>query len=129
MYLSWTSPIPRNARHCAFLSDFDDLQLGVEEANAPMLLQRYTLAVFYFALADESKSAGFGNSNWLSAVHECMWQGLDCTLATQPDVITKISLENQLLNGSVPGEISDLNSLGEQFLAMCAAPVDGSFCS
>jgi hypothetical protein len=88
----------------------------------PKLVQRFALAVIYFATngddwlqcsADGTDLCGFedpfvGDSRFLSADNECSWAGITC----DPDMcVTEIEFELNNLVGTIPTEIALLKEL------------------
>jgi len=84
------------------------------DPSDPLLIQRYALAVLYFATnGDEWKN----QLKWLSGDHECQWTGdggvRNCNEAGQ---VTDLSLTNNL-KGTIPKEIMELNQLETLYLS------------
>jgi hypothetical protein len=114
---NWTSPQYRAA---LWVSDTDELQLDVGSARG---IQRYALAVFYFALGgddwiqcgrlDPLCGGDIDDRAWLLGTeHECDWLGVDCDLSN--NVVNSIFFARQLgngLNGNLPEEIVQLTEL------------------
>lgn len=84
-------------------------------ADDPHLVQRYALAVFYFATGGDNWHSG--DLHWLSGVHECFWNKkvkgrpmgvVDCDENKQ---VTYIELVENNLAGSLPKEIGWLENL------------------
>lgn len=84
------------------------------------IVQRYVIAVFYFATggdtwtrcgankAHSSCDETNGEVRFLSAAHECQWYGISCDGINS---ITKIAYEKNNLKGQIPDELSSLSSL------------------
>lgn len=112
-----TSPQYRAA---VWVSDEDELQLDVGSARG---IQRYALAVFYFALGgddwiqcgrtDPLCGGDIDDRAWLLGTeNECDWLGVDCDLSN--NVVDSIFFARQLgngLNGNLPEEIVQLSEL------------------
>ncbi|KAL7494373.1 hypothetical protein ACHAWT_003998 [Skeletonema menzelii] len=100
-----------------------NLTLGVDDNDA-RIIQRYSLAVFYYSTnGDEwAKTDKFG---WLESSSECTWnrvmrtdpniysQGVFCDSA---NMVIKIDLQGQNLSGSIPKEIGSLTKLWALYL-------------
>jgi len=77
------------------------------------LVQRFALAVFYFATNGPTSWKLENRDSWLLSSTECPWgitlggYNVECT----NDVVDDISLWNDGLFGTIPGEIALLNSL------------------
>lgn len=102
----------------AWIVEEDPAQLG---QTHPALLERYSLAVFYFA-STNAESGGWTNSDgWLSEKGICAWYGIECIPreqdATQEndfkpftstyddnDKVTAISLKGNEIEGEIPEE-------------------------
>lgn len=69
------------------------------------VLQRYVLAVLYFATNGESWIDQLG---FLSSANECEWTGIDCDSSGK---VTSIAISGNNLAGAVPNEIGALDSL------------------
>lgn len=100
------------------------------------VIQRFTLAVFYFSTnGDTWLTCGRnspnclpqlsispndpiqvfrGSNTWLSSTSECLWGGLACRVATQ--CLDRIEFEGENLNGVIPFEIEQLFQLRFLFL-------------
>jgi len=83
------------------------------------IVQRYTLAVIYFATGGDfwSRCSRFdlncGNetpfinaTNFLGDGHECNWAGIKCRV--ESNCVTVIDFENNNMEGTIPSEISSL---------------------
>ena len=103
-----------------WVADEDELQL---EVGSPRGLQRYALAVFYFALDGENweqcgrqdpTCGGDPNDRaWLlKTENECDWLGVDCDITNS--IVTSIFFARQLgngLSGYLPPELTILTDL------------------
>jgi len=81
--------------------------------STDQLVQRYVLATFYYAT--KGSSAWDHQTNWLTPVNECSWDGITCfDEDAYPDVahlVSKISLSNYGVSGTLPQEIGYLSHL------------------
>jgi len=71
------------------------------------LVERYTLALFYYSTSgDQWKN----HRGWLSGANHCDngWYGITCA---PEGGVEQIKLQMNNLNGAIPAEIADLNSL------------------
>ena len=97
-----------------------DLDLeGEENINHTEMVQRYALAVLYFAtnsvtnpyteIPKGHKSPPVWESayNWLSKEHECQWNGIICDNDMK---IIQILLERNQMSGTLPQELAFLGS-------------------
>jgi len=74
--------------------------------NEDRIVRRWILATFFNSLSGESwdKTTGWFSEN------ECLWEGLSCNSTDDPSVgITSISMEANLLEGTLPPEIAWFN--------------------
>jgi len=79
------------------------LSVGTEE-NRSQLVQRYALLTLWFS----SNGLSWGDSSaWLTFQNECTWFGVSCV----KNVVSKIELDQNNLEGSLPADISLLTSL------------------
>ena len=100
------------------------------------VIQRYTLAVFYFSTnGDTWASCGrnsvncvpqlsispndpintfFGSQTWLSSAHECLWGGVSCRTSTE--CLDRIEFEGENVNGVIPFELEQLFELRYLYL-------------
>ena len=100
------------------------------------VIQRYTLAVFYFSTnGDTWLSCGrssadcfpqlsispndpidtfFGSQIWLSSTHECLWGGVSCRTSTE--CLDRIEFEGENVNGVIPFELEQLFELRYLYL-------------
>jgi len=78
-----------------------------ENCVDPNLIQRYSLAVVYYALGGENWNS---NELWLSQSTECDWFGVTCNSNPTPKVI-EINLQQNNLVGRIPDELAQLTSL------------------
>jgi hypothetical protein len=82
------------------------------------LVQRYTLAHFYYSLEgnswrtctaeDATSSCETEDQRWLSPAPECEWYGLTCS---EEGVLTHLELPSHGLDGSLPTELFGLTHL------------------
>merc|ERR1712194_117747 len=81
--------------------------------STDQLIQRYVLAAFYYAT--KGSSAWDHQTNWLTPVNECSWDGITCfDENAYPDVahfVSKISPSNYGVSGNLPQEIGYLSHL------------------
>jgi hypothetical protein len=117
-------------RAADWIMNVDPMQLP---SDSPNLIQRYLMAVFYFASSElgpwlscnppaEGENSTciyqeltqiepglvYGQKEWirwLSEEHECIWAGVFCD---ENDYIAAIELPGQEMTGTLPDEISDL---------------------
>jgi hypothetical protein len=81
---------------------------GVLAMDHTVQMQRYTLAVFYYATNavktpyTEKPKPWISARLWLSASHVCEWEGVKCN---EQDHIEEINLERNNLTGSLPQEL------------------------
>mmetsp|Transcript_17063 Transcript_17063/g.24186 ORF Transcript_17063/g.24186 Transcript_17063/m.24186 type:complete len:593 (-) Transcript_17063:238-2016(-) len=73
--------------------------------NERRLVQRWVLATFFYSMSGDSWK---NSSGWFSD-NECLWAGLSCDDTENPNGITSISMEGNLLDGTLPPEISWFN--------------------
>ena len=109
------NPISPQARARDFILHTDPLILC---SNSPNILQRYSMAVFYYSTggpawtycsADSSKiCTETQGKRYLSNSHECEWYGSTCD---ENDVMTEIRFEQNNLQGILPKEIGELAEL------------------
>jgi hypothetical protein len=100
------------------------------------VVQRYTLAVFYFSTnGDTWATCGrnsvdcvpqltispndpidtfFGSQTWLSSAHECLWGGVSCRTSTE--CLDRIEFEGENVNGVIPFELEQLFELRYLYL-------------
>ena len=109
------NPISPQARARDFILYTDPLFLC---SNSPNILQRYSMAVFYYSTggpgwnycsADSSKiCTETQGKRYLSNSHECQWYGSTCD---DNDFMTEIRFEQNNLQGMLPEEIGELAEL------------------
>jgi hypothetical protein len=92
-----------------WIAEGDKLQLAAEESNLQGILQRYTLAVFYYGLATINETVGLATTNFLTPVNECTWKGVSCNTR---NAVIALSIYNEDLIGSLPAEIGNLKNAG-----------------
>jgi len=91
---------------------------NLSDLSHTQVVQRYTLAVFYYATNAvpntyiESPRPWVTAHLWLSKSHTCEWSGITCN---SQDHVTSISLERNGLSGSIPMELAFLGSTLETF--------------
>jgi len=91
-----------------WLVDADPLNLRFDDPN---LIQRYVLAVLYFALGE---SRFLKRAGWMSGTDVCEWPKVECgrlNFETGESSVTKLDLHGMNLIGNLPPEISRLESL------------------
>lgn len=72
------------------------------------VLQRYALACFYFAtngaktLYTPTPSPWKSSERWLSDMHECQWEGIECNTRNK---VAGINLSEHNLSGALPQEL------------------------
>jgi Leucine rich repeat len=94
-----------------WIANRDTLRL---EPDAGHLLQRYALAVLYFATTELGWKREL---NWLAPVHECEWSGEGGVRTCDTDRrVTDVSLWNNL-KGTLPVELGALSKLQILYLA------------
>jgi hypothetical protein len=117
-----------------FLGDSDKPQFQAYEwlASDPeylgyspnRIIQRWTLAVFFFSIVQESnnrrvltEASVSPNSNWISYTNECSWRSTDpLDVCNQDGMLTAIHLAGDGLEGTIPSELALLsNWLGKLF--------------
>jgi len=85
-----------------WVSETDDRGLKIDNPN---LIQRYTLAVLYYAT---NGANWVNNENYLTDVFECMWHGVACNNETK---VVNLTLASNNMVGNLPSEIASLTSL------------------
>ena len=105
---------------------------GTRSADDPRLLQRYTLAAFYFATNNQGTWAQcyqghddgckLDGKPFLSEADECEWSGITCDQSTR--MVTAIDLSNNKLKGHLINELGTLTSLN--FLDVSLNEMSGS---
>eukprot|EP00980_Cylindrotheca_fusiformis_P017776 scaffold5605_cov128-Cylindrotheca_fusiformis.AAC.17 len=98
--LDQTSP---QYRALEWISREDPKEL--EAVRSIELLERYSLAVFYFSTEGEVWKS---KDRWLTEVSHCMWRYLVCDFE---DRVIALSMESNLVNGTIPTEIGNLRAL------------------
>ena len=76
----------------------------VEAGDSYGILERYSLAVLYFATEGDHWA---DNSFWLSGTSVCVWQFLPCS----NDSVSRLDLNSNNLLGTIPSEIGNLVAL------------------
>lgn len=103
---SGTTPQKKAFYWLASESDLNDL-------NHTQLMQRYALAVFYYATNaqatpyTEKPKPWVSAHLWLSTTHVCEWKGIVCN---DQDHVESIDLERNNLSGSLPAELVIIGS-------------------
>jgi len=85
-----------------FIADSDGMQLSHDD---PLLLQRYSLATFYYSTNGQNWK---DSTNWLSDKELEWWKGVG---TDENGVVNSIYLELNDLGGSIPDEIGFLTSI------------------
>ena len=100
-----------------------NLTLGVDDNDA-RIIQRYSLAVFYYS-TNGDEWANTDKFGWLDSSSECTWnrvvrtvpstysQGVFCDSA---NMVIAIDLQGQNLSGSIPKEIGSLTKLRKCYI-------------
>lgn len=82
--------------------------------NDPKLIQRYVLAVLYFATSGEEwtvcSTSNGRCDDFLQSSDECLWNGIACN---DEGYVTEIQLDGSNLNGHIPQELGHLTYLEE----------------
>mmetsp|Transcript_31668 Transcript_31668/g.38791 ORF Transcript_31668/g.38791 Transcript_31668/m.38791 type:complete len:366 (+) Transcript_31668:131-1228(+) len=95
-----------------WIIDIDKRNLHPDD---PFLLQRYALAVLFYATAGENWH--HGNMHWLSGVHECFWSKkvkgvpMGVVECDSNRFVTRIQLVGNNLQGTLPKEIGAMERL------------------
>jgi len=110
---AFENPASPQARALKWLA-FDDASQLDPETQRTWLLQRYSLAVLYFATDGTN---WFNQANWLAPDHECSWKSQEkgatsCTVLR----VTGIRLDSNNLQGPLPMEVGWLLDLNELIL-------------
>jgi len=95
--------------------------LRVDPCTYPTVMQRYSLAVFYFSTTGTDWTTSTG---WLSGESECSWFGVSCG-SDGSDRVATISLRDNNLDGTLPSELEGIPSLEE--LSLRNNQLQGSF--
>eukprot|EP00551_Chaetoceros_affinis_P009513 CAMPEP_0203671910 /NCGR_PEP_ID=MMETSP0090-20130426/7570_1 /ASSEMBLY_ACC=CAM_ASM_001088 /TAXON_ID=426623 /ORGANISM="Chaetoceros affinis, Strain CCMP159" /LENGTH=1155 /DNA_ID=CAMNT_0050537095 /DNA_START=55 /DNA_END=3519 /DNA_ORIENTATION=+ len=90
-----------------WITDSDPMKLP---ADAPLLVDRYILTLFYYALDGENWLIEEGETMWLTELSHCYWVGVTCKIGGDNDVMS-IDLESRNLKGRLPYEIGKMSSL------------------
>jgi hypothetical protein len=98
-----------------WISEFDDYDVDVTSGNEEAIIQRYSLAVLYFSSVKTRKrsnddSGSLQNLHFLSAKHECDWDGIICDHVGE---VMILRLSHMSLSGILPPEIGNLMSLSK----------------
>lgn len=100
--LSRTSPQHKAAW---WLATTDGLELDFSTVSTDKIVQRYVLALLWYALGGEA----WGDSKqYLSSLLTCLWGGITCNDA---GLVTEIDLANNYLVGWLPTEIGFFSNL------------------
>lgn len=83
-----------------------DTLVNPSKEELQQLLQRFALAVFWFATTNGTE--WWSNTLWLSAANECFWYGVSCN---DDQLITSIDLNKNSLAGKIPTELVLLSGL------------------
>lgn len=101
---------PQRMAAC-WVADFDERAVVVDANNTAPLVQRYTMGVLFYTLAnDESDPTSLANTDFLSTKHECEWEVVICGI---PETVTALLLADKFLSGVLPSEIENLAQVGE----------------
>lgn len=79
-----------------------------KDVDRSQVLQRFALACFYYSTSEvetlytPAPLKWKNENNWLSDVHECQWQGIQCSTRMR---VNGISLEDNQLTGKIPDEL------------------------
>lgn len=82
---------------------FSDEQVAC--SNATNLIQRYALAVFWFACGGDYWSINEGNSFLAKTISECQWKGVTCD---DTDSVIGLHLDESNITGILPGELASI---------------------
>jgi hypothetical protein len=96
-----------------WIADFDQAQLATSKGNMPAFVQRYTLAVVFYALINAGSdrlATSLSNTDFLSSSHECDWGVIMCSV---PETVTALLLGDKQLAGKLPSELGNLADLCE----------------
>lgn len=98
---------------------FNDHSFFKYQNDKKSLGQRFLMAVLFFATSgsiegnendsNDRHSTWLNSDEWLTGSSECLWHGLMC----ENDLITKVDLQSNFLDGFLPKEISHLSHLRE----------------
>jgi len=91
------------------------LQPGVNNAQ---IIQRYVLAVLYYATNGEGwgfNGAESTNNRWLGIQNECDWARVTCSNS----VVMNLYLPGNNLSGTIPSELGSLTNIGKFDLFSC----------
>ena len=93
-----------------WISDFDTQIDSISGTEIPAIVQRYSLAVLYYALVPDGETSekSLSQSNYLSSTHECEWSVVMCS---SPKTVTSLLLADKLLTGPLPAEMANLANL------------------
>jgi hypothetical protein len=125
------SPDSPQRKAICWLADFDEMQLEAEQSNKAALVQRYTMGVVFFSLAnnDSEDLRSLRNSDFLSPTHECDWEVTMCkgpgqegesmtlryNIPQRLPVVTALLLSDKFLTGQIPEEIANLKNLSKLY--------------
>jgi hypothetical protein len=101
-----------------WLARVETLLDSADSATNESILQRFVLFVIYahFTVPKVGSElfgpyeaiSRFGDSNWMTALHECEWDFIDCNEKMQ---VERLKLSNLDLQGTIPTELSLLSNL------------------
>lgn len=102
-----------------WLAYHDPAQIRISTDGEWRVMQRYLLGLFYFSLGGED----WLTKKFLTEQHECEWAGIKCS-EEWVGVVTGIQLEAANLVGSLPWEMSKLETL--QVMSFANNSLNGS---
>jgi hypothetical protein len=100
-------------RAAQWIMEEDALMLNADDEDAVRLVQRYVMALLYYALEGNQWTS---SANFLTAASVCEWQGVGCL--PYGHTINHINLGNNTLEGSIPSEIGHLRHVGTYCIAL-----------
>lgn len=113
----WSLPYPGNSslyeRALHWLIHTDPAKIG--PTNTLQLLQRFALVSWCLQWMDSSVTGTYG---WMTASHECDWEGIQCQTAEDGRFISKIVKRGDRMVGSVPEVLGLLSNLTDLDLSL-----------
>eukprot|EP00587_Corethron_hystrix_P007961 CAMPEP_0113309986 /NCGR_PEP_ID=MMETSP0010_2-20120614/7807_1 /TAXON_ID=216773 ORGANISM="Corethron hystrix, Strain 308" /NCGR_SAMPLE_ID=MMETSP0010_2 /ASSEMBLY_ACC=CAM_ASM_000155 /LENGTH=327 /DNA_ID=CAMNT_0000165341 /DNA_START=108 /DNA_END=1091 /DNA_ORIENTATION=+ /assembly_acc=CAM_ASM_000155 len=106
---SLEDPSSPQSRAAKWLVGSDGARLCFSNTLQDIIVQRYILAVFYYA-------TGGGDSAWkeqkgfLEPTNECLWDGVECDEG-ESGFVQKLNIDNNNLSGALPSELYLLSNL------------------